>query len=184
MAPARLYRPNFPTATQTPLPRSETWNTRNSLEKAFGLFYNGDNVTKEKQMGRVALFEGLIATKTGEPVAVTFIGQVPHYVVPDDDFMRHVESERIDRQVLQILHEQLEAHRELAIEAALKMIGKDDLFTKAMIEASINQMDRLLEQGIPEEMRAWLGLTGFKVIVNYRGDVVHVEQPGQIDLDE
>jgi hypothetical protein len=96
-------------------------------------------------MGRVALFEGLIATETGQPVAVALIGQVPHYVVPDNDFMRHVESERIDRQVLQILHEQLEAHRELAVEAALKMIGKDDLFTKAMIEASINQMDRLLD---------------------------------------
>jgi predicted RNA polymerase sigma factor len=64
------------------------------------------------------------------------------------------------------------------------MIGKDDLFTKAMIEASINQMDRLLEQGIPEEMRAWLGMTGFRVIVDYRGRVVCVEQPGQIDLDE
>jgi len=135
-------------------------------------------------MGRVALFEGLIATESGQPVGVVMIGQVPHYVVPDNDFMRHVESERVDRQVLQILHEQLEAHRELAVEAALKMIGKDDLFTKAMVEASINQMDRLLDQGIPEEMRAWLGMTGFRVIVNYRGDVVHVEQPGQIDPDE
>jgi len=135
-------------------------------------------------MGRVALFEGLIATETGQPVGVAMIGQVPHYVVPDNDFMRHVESERIDRQVLQILHEQLDAHRELAVEAALKMIGKDDLFTKAMVEASINQMDRLLDQGIPEEMRAWLGMTGFRVIVDYRGDVVHVEQPGQIDPDE
>jgi hypothetical protein len=95
-----------------------------------------------------------------------------------------VESEQIDRQVLQILHDQLEEHRELAVEAALKMIGKDDLFTKAMIEASINQMDRLLEQGIPEEMRAWMGMTGFRVVVDYRGEVVRVEQPGQIDLNE
>lgn len=135
-------------------------------------------------MSRVALFEGLIATDTDEPVAVTLIGQTPHYVVPDGDFLRHVESEQIDRHVLQILHDQLEEHRELAVEAALKMIGKDDLFTKAMIEASINQMDRLLEQGIPEEMRAWLGMTGFRVIVDYRGNVVRVEQPGQVDLDE
>jgi hypothetical protein len=135
-------------------------------------------------MSRVALFEGLIATETGEPVEVTFIGQIPHYVVPDGDFMRHIESEQIDRQVLQILHDQLEAHRDLAVDAALKMIGKDDLFTKAMIEASINQMDRLLEQGIPEEMRAWLGMTGFRVIVDYRGRVISVDQPGQIDLGE
>lgn len=135
-------------------------------------------------MSRVALFEGLIATDAGEPVGVTLVGQTPHYVVPDGNFLRHVESELIDRQVLQILRDQLDEHRELAVEAALKMIGKDDLFTKAMIEASINQIDRLLDQGIPEEMRAWLGMTGFKVVVNYRGDVVRVEQPGQIDLDE
>jgi hypothetical protein len=156
-----------------------------NLGKPLCLSYNGGTMfTKEKQMSRVALFEGLIVTESGEPVEVTMIGDVAHYVVPDEGFLRHVESERIDRQVLQILHAQLEEHRELAVEAALKMIGKDDLFTKAMIEASINQMDRLLEQGIPEEMRAWLGMTGFRVIVNYRGEVASVEQPGQIDLDE
>ncbi len=135
-------------------------------------------------MGKFALFEGLISTEADEPVGVTFLGDIPHYVIPDAGFMRHVESQVIDRHVLQILREQLEQHRDLAVEAALQMVGKDDLFTKAMIEASINNMDRILDQGIPEEMRAWLGITGFKVIVNFRGDVVRLEQPGQIDPDE
>lgn len=131
-----------------------------------------------------ALFEGLISTELGEPVSVVLIGQEPHYVVPDADLTRHIEAIEIDRQVLQILRDQLEQHRELAVEAALKMIGKDDLFTKAMIDASIKNMDRILDQGIPEELRAWMGMMGFKVIVNYRGEVVRVEQPGQIDPDE
>jgi hypothetical protein len=134
--------------------------------------------------GRFALFEGLVSTDTGEPVQVTTVGDMPHYVIPDGSFLRHIESEVIDRQVLQILRDQLEPHRELAIREAMKMIGRDDLFTKAMIDASIDNMEQLLEQGIPQEMRAWLGMMGFRVIVNYRGDVVRVEQPGQIDPDE
>jgi hypothetical protein len=134
--------------------------------------------------GRSALFEGLVSTDTGELVQVTIIGAVPHYVIPEGGFLRHVESEVIDRQVLQFLRDQLEPHRELAIREAMKMIGRDDLFTKAMIDASIDNMDQLLERGLPEEMRAWLGMMGFRVIVNYRGDVVRVEQPGQIDPDE
>jgi len=131
-----------------------------------------------------ALFEGLISTDTGEAVNVTMIGGTPHYIVPDAGFLRHIESEAIDRQVLQLLREQLEPHRDLAVKEAMKMIGRDDLFTKAMIDASINNMEQLLEHGIPEEMRAWLGMMGFKVIVNYRGEVVKVEQPGRIDPDD
>jgi hypothetical protein len=53
-----------------------------------------------------------------------------------------------------------------------------------MIDASIDNMDQLLKRGIPEGMRAWLGMTGFKVIVNYRGQVVRVEQPKQTDFGE
>jgi hypothetical protein len=134
--------------------------------------------------GRSALFEGLVSTDMGEPVQVTTIGGVPHYVIPDGSFLRHVESAVVDRQVLQLLLDQLEPHRELAIREAMKMIGRDDLFTKAMIDASIDNMEQLLEQGIPQEMRAWLGMMGFRVIVNYRGEVVQVEQPGQADPDQ
>ena len=133
---------------------------------------------------KTALFEGLISTEYGEAVRVAHIGPEPHYVIPDGDFMRHIAAEEIDRQVLNVLSEQLEQHRDLAVEAALEMIGKDDLFTKAMVDASINNMDRVLDQGIPEELRAWMGMMGFKVIVNFRGEVVQVEQPGQIDPED
>ncbi len=131
-----------------------------------------------------ALFKGLISTDTGEPVDVVMVGEKPHYVVPDAGFQRHIESKVIDRQVLQLLRDQLEPHRDLAVREAMKMIGRDDLFTKAMIDASINNMEQLLEQGIPEEMRAWLGMMGFRVIVDYRGDVIQLEQPGRADFDE
>ena len=133
---------------------------------------------------RSALFEGLVSTDAGAPVEVTTVGDIAHYVITDGTFLRHIESEVIDRQVLEILRDQLEPHRELAIREAMKMIGRDDLFTKAMIDASIDNMEQLLERGLPQELRAWLGMMGFRVIVNYRGAVVSVEQPGQLDPDE
>jgi len=70
----------------------------------------------------------------------------------------------------------------------LAMLGKDDLFTKAMIDASIQNMDRytdlLLEQGLPEDTRAWLGMLGFKVVVNVHGEVVRLDAPAQQELGD
>jgi hypothetical protein len=134
--------------------------------------------------GKFALFQGLISIESGEPVDVTMIGDVAHYIIPDKGFMRHIEAVKIDRQVLDILYNELDQHRDVAVKSALEMIGKDDLFTKAMVDASINNMERLLDQGIPEEMRAWLGMVGFRVIVDYRGQVVKIDQPGKIEPPE
>jgi hypothetical protein len=36
----------------------------------------------------------------------------------------------------------------------------------------------LFDMGIPEEMRAYLGMTGFKVVIDMRGEVLRFEQPG------
>jgi hypothetical protein len=33
-------------------------------------------------------------------------------------------------------------------------------------------------------MRAYLGMMGFKVVINYHGDVIRVEQPGSASGDE
>jgi hypothetical protein len=45
------------------------------------------------------------------------------------------------------------------------------------------QFDNLLNTGIPEEVRAYLGMLGFKVRINIHGDVLEVIQPGTIDPD-
>ena len=128
---------------------------------------------------RSALFSGLIQDENGNPVDAVMVGDVPNYVVEDDGFRRHVESEGVDRQVIELLREQFMAHRELATEAMLQMMGKDDLFTKAMIDASIENMDKVLAQGLPDGARAWLGMLGFRVIINTHGDVVRLEMPEQ-----
>jgi hypothetical protein len=130
---------------------------------------------------RSALFSGLIQDENGNSVEAVMVGDVPNYVVEDDGFRRHVESEAVDRQVIEMLREQFMAHRELATEAMLQMLGKDDLFTKAMIDASIKNMDKVLEQGLPSGARAWLGMLGFRVVIDTHGRVVRLDMPEQYD---
>jgi hypothetical protein len=130
---------------------------------------------------RTALFAGLVQDEDGNPVEVAMVGQVPNYVIDDAGFRRHVESEAVDRQVIEMLRDQFMAHKEIATEAMLQMLGKDDLFTKAMIDASIQNMDQVIEQGLPDDARAWLGMLGFRVVVNTHGEVVGLDMPEQYE---
>ncbi len=119
--------------------------------------------------------------KMDNPVEVVMVGDVPNYVVEDAGFRRHVESEAVDRQVIEMLREQFMAHREIATDAMLQMLGKDDLFTKAMIDASIKNMDQVIEHGMPEGARAWLGMLGFRVVIDTHGEVLRLDMPEQYD---
>jgi hypothetical protein len=130
---------------------------------------------------RSALFGGLIRDEQDNPVEVVMVGDVPNYVVEDAGFRRHVESEVVDRQVIEMLREQFMAHKEIATDAMLQMLGKDDLFTKAMIDASIKNMDQIIEQGLPDDARAWLGMLGFRVVINTHGDVLGLDMPEQYE---
>jgi hypothetical protein len=66
----------------------------------------------------------------------------------------------------------------------MAMLGKDDLFTKAMIDSSIENIDLLIEQGLPDDARTWLGMFGFRIIVDVHGDVVRTDLPAQEAQDE
>jgi hypothetical protein len=129
-----------------------------------------------------ALFEGLVVDTEGQPVGTGAVGGEAQYVVVEDGFKFHVPAEQVDRQVLAQLREQILANKEAVTEGAMKMIGQDDLFTKAMIDSSLNNMDehftRLIEQGLPENARAYLGMLGFRIVLNYHGEVVRFDQPG------
>jgi hypothetical protein len=63
----------------------------------------------------------------------------------------------------------------------MSLMGQDDLFTKATIESSLEnveeQMEELLQQGLPAGARAWLGMMGFRVVVNVHGEVVGLDAP-------
>ncbi|RME88438.1 MAG: hypothetical protein D6770_07005 [Anaerolineae bacterium] len=135
-------------------------------------------------MPRQPLFAGLVVDEQDRPVDVAYVGDEPCYVVDDDGFRRHIPSEQVDRQVLEQMRAQIEGHEDLLSEQTAKMLGQEDIFTKAVIEQQLKnigqQFEALLEIGIPEEGRAYLGMMGFKVVINVHGDVVRLEQPGII----
>ena len=134
------------------------------------------------------LFTGLVFDENDQLVETTTVGTEPCYVVDDDGFKRHIPSEQVDRQVLDKFRELIEGHEEILGEQALKMLGQDDIFTRAIyIEQFKNidkQFDQLLEIGYPEEIRTYMGMTGFKVIINHHGEVIEVKQPGLIADEE
>ena len=132
-------------------------------------------------MARVALFTGLITDENQTPVDMTMIGGEAFYVVNDAGFERHIRSEVVDRQVIAALQEDILNHREAVVRGILDFWGQKDLFTKAAIESSIDQMDENLEAlfrtGLPEESRSWLGLMGFQVMIDKRGNIVELDFP-------
>jgi hypothetical protein len=130
-------------------------------------------------MTRNALFSGLVYDEREMPVEISFVGTDAYYIVDDNGFLLHIDAETVDRQVLAVFIQQLQENKDLAVEQALKMIGKDDLFTKAAIDASMRNidMDQIIEQGIPEQARTMMGMLGFRIIINHHGEVVRIDQP-------
>lgn len=130
-------------------------------------------------MSHQAFFKGLVYDEQNNLVETTFVGTEAQYVVDDDGFHRHVDAEQIDRQILSIFLEQLEANKDLAVEQALNMLGTDDLFAKAAIDSQLRNidMDQIIAQGMPEQARNMLGMLGFRVIINVHGEVVGMDQP-------
>jgi hypothetical protein len=124
-----------------------------------------------------ALFAGLVVDESGRPLAVKHIGGVAYYVLDDQGFERHVEAEAIDREVLRSIKEQALANREEVTRGMLTLLGRDDLFTKGMVDTSLENMDRFRAQALPESARAWLGMLGFRVIVNLHGEIVRLALP-------
>jgi hypothetical protein len=133
-------------------------------------------------MARHSLFAGLVVDEDDRGVDIVLVGGESFYVVDDDGFLRHIESEHVDRQVLDQLQEMVKGHEDIISEGTMKMIGQEDIFTKAAIETSLQNMDAqfdaLLESGLPEDMRAYLGMMGFRVVINVHGEVLRIEQPG------
>ena len=133
-------------------------------------------------MARQPLFAGLVIDEIGNVAESALIGDEPCYVVDDAGFRRHIPAEQVDRQVLGQITESMKGSEEYLSEQTAKMLGQEDIFSKAMIEQQLKnidkQLDQLMQVGIPEDMRAYLGMTGFRIIINVHGEVVRVEQPG------
>ena len=133
-------------------------------------------------MPRQPLFAGLVIDEADRVVSTAFVGNEPCYVVDDNGFLRHIPAEQVDRAVLSEIAGLMKGSEDLLSEQTAKMLGQEDVFTKAAIEQQLKnidkQFDQLLQVGIPEDMRAYLGMIGFKVVINVHGEVLKVEQPG------
>jgi len=79
----------------------------------------------------------------------------------------------------------ISGNEDILSEQAAKMLGTDDIFSKAMLQNQLKNIDQqfenLLQMGIPEEGRAFMGMSGFKVVINVHGEVVRLDQPAATD---
>ena len=131
------------------------------------------------------MFEGLVFDERRKVAQVKHVGERACYVVDEDGFLRHIDAAQVDQQVLDFLKGQVDQHRDLAVSGVLDLMGKDDIFTKAAVESSIDNIDQAVGQAIPEQSRQWLGMMGFRVIIDDQGQIVDIEMPaGEIDDDE
>jgi len=139
-------------------------------------------------MAKSAIFKGLVIDEEDNLVETTYVGEEACYVVNDAGFHRHIPSEYVDRQVLQKMADMIDGHEGLLSEQAAKMLGQEDIFSRAMIENQLKHVDQQLEQiletGIPEDGIAYMGMTGFRIKINVHGDVIHLDQPGMIESDD
>lgn len=136
-------------------------------------------------MPSAPVFAGLIVDEANQPVDTAYVGTEPCYVVNDGGFLRHIPSEQVDRQILKLMQEQISGNEDLLGEQAAKMLGMEDIFSRAMLQNQLKnieqQFEALLKTGIPEESRAYMGMSGFQVMINVHGEVVRLTQPSMPD---
>ena len=132
-------------------------------------------------MSRKPLFLGLVVDEHDRVAESAVVGEEPFYVVDDAGFRRHIPAMDVDRQVLKRMQEMMKGSEDLISEQTAKMLGQEDIFSKALIEQQLKNMDQqfdaLMQQGIPEEGRAYLGMLGFKIVINLHGEIVRLDQP-------
>ncbi|MEB2334566.1 MAG: hypothetical protein OZ914_09675 [Anaerolineaceae bacterium] len=139
-------------------------------------------------MPRQPLFAGLVFDEADRVAETALVGDEPCYVVDDSGFRRHIPAAQVDRAVLSRMAEMMKGSEDLISEQAAKMLGQEDVFTKAAIGQQLKnverQFDQIMQTGIPEDLCAYLGMMGFKIIVNVHGEVISVEQPGAVSRDD
>ncbi len=134
----------------------------------------------------MAFFDGLVETEDGAKVEITTIGGEDFYVIDDEGFRRHVEAAAVDRVVLGQFLEQMQEHRDEASQVMMRLMGSEDLFTKAAVDSTLKNVDvdQLLSQTLPLDARQWLGMLGFRIVIDYHGEVMRVDMPAAPEMGD
>lgn len=137
-------------------------------------------------MANKAFFEGMIYDENENLVGTGFVGSEAQYIVDDDGFMRHIDAETVDKQVLSVFIGQIQGNQNLAVDQAMNFLGKDDLFTKAALDSSIENVsaEQILAQGMPEQARHMLAMMGLRITINLHGEIVDINAPAAPDGEE
>ncbi|NLE84506.1 MAG: hypothetical protein GX603_08335 [Chloroflexi bacterium] len=135
-----------------------------------------------------AIFEGLVYDEHERQLPVVYVGDEPNYVADDEGFERHISAEFVDRQVWEHLSAGIEGNEEILSEHTAKMLGQEDIFSIAVIRSQLENRDKqfaqLQETGFPNDMRMYMTMVGFRILVNFRGELQEVIQPGVTNGDE
>jgi hypothetical protein len=126
------------------------------------------------------LFADLVFNEEGEVAEVVTVGGVPCYAVRDGDFLRHVEAEHVDRQIIELMKQRFLAMRDVITDGVAHLMGGEGLFTRATIEHAIRNMDQILTSGglDVDQLRTALWMSKFRATVDVHGDVVRLDMPG------
>ncbi len=135
-------------------------------------------------MANAAMFEGLVVDSEGRRLEVGWVGADACYIVDDAGFRRYVDASTVDQQVLRFLQEQVEAQKDVAVRGILQLLGKEDVFSKTAVEYSIKHMDETLGQPLPPQARDVLGMMGFRIEIDERGDLLAIRMPEMDAEDE
>src|SRR6266498_2464607 len=93
-------------------------------------------------MPKQPLFAGLVVDEEGNVAETAMIGDEPFYVVNDAGFRRHISAEQVDRAVLLQMQDLMKGNESMISEQTAKMLGQDDIFSKAMIEQQLKNIDK------------------------------------------
>ncbi len=139
-------------------------------------------------MAQNPVFTNLVFDEMDRPVQTAIVGDEPFYVVDDQGFQRHIPARDVDLQVLRQMAEMIQGNEELLANLAAAQMGQEDIFSRAIIENQIRNVDaqfeQLLETGLPDEVRAYLGMMGFKIRINIHGEILGIDQPGLASPEE
>lgn len=134
----------------------------------------------------MAFFERLVVDESGKPLPVEYVGGESFYVVDDQGFLRHVDAAPIDRTVLSQFTAQLAEHSDEASRAILQMMGQEDLFTKAMVDSQLRNLDveQIRQRQLPLAARQMLAMMGLRIVLDVHGTILRVEMPAAPESSE